>query len=121
MHRYIFYAFSFLVWMCIVSRADAGQNYGTVTGRMANRAIDDALFKEPMRWKKVSFTFRYNITDDGHVRDVRITSLVRNAWVENAARHALLSLRLPPVPKEIVVQVGHNRLYSEGRYILEGQ
>ena len=107
--------------MCIVSRAEAGQNYGTINGRMANRAIEDALFKEPARWKKVSFTFRYNITDDGHVRDVRIKSVVRNPWVENAARRALLALRLPPVPREILAQLGHNGLYAEGKFILEGQ
>jgi hypothetical protein len=85
---------------------------------MADRAIEDALFKEPARWKKVSIKFRFNITDEGRVRDVRITSAVRNPWVENTVRRALLSLRLPPVPKKLLAQVGNNGLYLEGGLVL---
>jgi hypothetical protein len=119
MRRRIPYTCLLLISVCIVSRGHAAENYGTVTGRMACQAIETALFKEPGRWKKVSIRFRCNITDDGRVRDVRITSAARDPWVENAARRALLSLRMPPVPKKLVAQVGRNRLYQEGRFILE--
>jgi hypothetical protein len=108
-----------LIAACVLPSAEGAENYGTVTGRMAERAIEAALLKQPARWKRVSITFRYNITDDGRVRDVRVTSHDRNVWVESAARRTLLSLRMPPVPKQLVAQVGHNRLYGQGRFILE--
>ena len=59
--------------------------------------------------------FRFNVTDDGHIRDVKITSNIRNRWAEETARRALLATRLPPVPKEVLALVGHNGLYSSAQ------
>ena len=59
--------------------------------------------------------FRFNVTDDGHIRDVKITSNIRDRWAEETARRALLATRLPPVPKEVLALVGHNGLYSSAQ------
>jgi hypothetical protein len=92
--------------------ADVVRDYQALIGRITDRAIEDALYKEPSRWNKLSIKFRFNVTDDGHIRDVKITSDIRNRWAEDTARNALLATRLPPVPKEVLARVGHNGLYS---------
>ena len=97
---------------CIAARTDVVTEYQALIGRITDRAIEDALFKEPSRWKKLSMKFRFNVTDEGRIRDVNITSDIRNRWAEETARRALLATRLPPVPKEVLALVGHNRLYS---------
>jgi hypothetical protein len=99
-------------FLCIAAHTDSVRDYQALIGRIINRAIEDALFKEPSRWSKLSMKFRFNVTDDGHIRDVKITSGIHNRWAEDTARRALLATRLPPVPKEVLALVGHNGLYS---------
>ena len=83
---------------------------------MTDQAIESALFKEPARWSKLWMKFRFNITDDGRIRDVKITSLIRNRWAEDTAQRALLAVRLPPVPKQVLAEVGTNQsLYGSRR------
>ena len=101
--------------LCIAARVDVVSEYQALIGRITDRAIEDALFKEPSRWNKLSMKFRFNVTDDGHIRDVKITSNIRNRWAEETARRALLATRLPPVPKEVLALVGHNGLYSSAQ------
>jgi hypothetical protein len=96
----------------VVRGGDVVSEYQAVTGQMTERAIESALFKEPSRWNRVSMKFRFNVTDDGRIRDVKITSRIRNRWAEDTARRALLAIRLPPVPKEVLKLVGHNGLYT---------
>ena len=101
--------------LCIAARVDVVSEYQALIGRITDRAIEDALFKEPSRWNKLSMKFRFNVTDDGHIRDVKITSNIRNRWAEETARRALLVTRLPPVPKNVLALVGHNGLYSSAQ------
>lgn len=98
--------------LCIAAPADVVAEYQALIGRITDRAIEDALFKEPSRWNKLSMKFRFNVTDGGQIRDVKITSEIRNRWAEDAARHALLATQLPRVPKEVLALVGHNGLYT---------
>jgi hypothetical protein len=114
------------VWLLIfaaatLTRADVIADYEARTGKIATDAIEAVLVKEPARWNKIHVRYRFNITDDGRVRDLTITSAPRNARIESAARRALLSLRMPPVPIEILRRVGRNGLYSKGGLILEKQ
>jgi len=95
-----------------VAAATVVRDYQALIGRITDRAIEDALYKQPSRWNKLSMKVRFNVTDDGHIRDVKITSDIRNNWAEDTARRALLATRLPPVPKEVLTRVGHNGLYS---------
>jgi hypothetical protein len=101
--------------LCIAASVDVVREYQALIGRITNRAIEDALFKDPSRWNKLSMKFRFNVTDDGHIRDVKITSDFRNRWAEDTARRALLATRLPPVPKDVLALVGHNGLYSSAQ------
>jgi len=87
-------------------------DYEAAVSEMTHHAIVSALRKEPARWSKLSMKLTFNITDDGRIRDIKITSAVSNRWAEEKARQALLAFRVPPVPKEILAQVGHNGLYS---------
>jgi hypothetical protein len=98
--------------LCIAARVDVVSEYQALIGRITDRAIEDALFRESSRWNKLSMKFRFNVTDDGRIRDVKITSDIRNRWAEDTARRALLATRLPAVPKEVLALVGHNGLYS---------
>jgi hypothetical protein len=101
--------------LCIAAGTDVVTEYQALIGRITDRAIEDALFKEPSRWNKLFMKFRFNVTDDGRIRDVKITSDIRNRWAEDTARRALLATRLPQVPKEVLALVGHNGLYSSAQ------
>jgi hypothetical protein len=98
--------------LCIAARVDVVSEYQALIGRITDRAIEDAFFKDPSRWNKLSMKFRFNVTDGGRIRNVKITSDSRNRWAEETARRALLATRLPAVPKEVVALVGRNGLYS---------
>src|ERR1700694_4538166 len=107
-----------LMLLCSVAQAGIVSDYEALTGKTADRAIESALDKEPARWKKISIKVRCNVTDDGRLRDVRITSKIPNRWAEETVRRVLLSLRLPPVPKEIVATLGPHGLYFDGEFEL---
>jgi hypothetical protein len=96
-----------------LAHAEVVSNYQAITGHIADRAMEAALYKEPARWNKVWMKIKCHIADDGRILDVKITSLVRNRWAEDTVRRTLLSLRFPPVPKEILVQAGHNGVYTQ--------
>ncbi len=115
MHRASVFLCLLTISLCIAARVDVVSEYQALIGRITDRAIEDALFKKPSRWNKLSMKFRFNVTDDGHIRDVTITSDIRNRWAEETARRALLATRLPPVPKEVLALVGHNGLYSSAQ------
>jgi hypothetical protein len=119
MRRYMAHVCLLIFATAIFTRADVIADYEARTGKIATDAIEAVLVKEPARWKKIHVKYRFNITDDGRVRDLTITSAPRNAWIESAARRALLSLRMPPVPTEILKRVGHNGLYSIGGLMLK--
>jgi hypothetical protein len=98
--------------LCVAAATDVVRDYQAFIGRITDRAIEDALYKQPSGWNKLSMKLRFNVTDDGHIRDVKITSDIRNRWAEDTARRALFATRLPAVPKEVLARVGHNGLYS---------
>jgi hypothetical protein len=114
MHLRTFCLFLLMSFTCGAARPDVVSEYQAVTGRKTSQAIESAWFREPGRWKKVWIEYRFNITDDGRVRDVKITSKIPNRWAEDTARRTLLALRFPPVPKEVLKLVGHNGLYTSG-------
>ncbi len=114
-----FYLCLLMLFACVSARGDVMSEYQAVTGRMTGQAIESAWFKEPGRWKRVWIEYRFNVTDDGRIRNVKITTKIPNRWAEDTARRTLLALRFPPVPKEVLKLTGYNGLYSSGGLRLE--
>jgi hypothetical protein len=111
---------SLLVMLCAVGVARAGviADYQARIEKLSHDAITAELEKHPERWDKLSMKFRFRIDPSGRIHDIRILSGVPNGWAEATARRALTSLKLPPVPTQVMKAAGINGCDAEAQLVL---
>jgi hypothetical protein len=109
-----------LLMLCAMATAPAGviSDYQARTEKLSHDAITAALEKHPERWDKLSMKFKFRIDPAGGIHDIRILSGVPNQWAEKTARQALRSLKLPPVPKQVMQAAGMNGCNAEAQLVL---
>ena len=83
--------------------ADPGAEYRAKVERMADDALTPALENHPERWTMISLKYRFHIDPSGRIRNIRIVSAMPNRWVDDTVRHALARLKLPPVPRAVML------------------
>jgi hypothetical protein len=102
--------------------ANASTNVVSDYQRRAEKLSHDTVFAEferhPERWDKLSMKLRFRIDAAGRIHDIRILSGVPNHWAEEAARHALSNLKLPPVPKQVMRAAGMNGCNAEAEFAI---
>ena len=87
--------------LAAAGKTSLAERYNAQVARIARRAIDSALSKQPDRLKDVSFKLRYVIGPDGKVYNVGVVSFKSDAGVENSAVQALKAITFPPIPKDV--------------------
>jgi TonB family protein len=53
------------------------------------------------------------INRQGHIQSPRVVSSTSNRWVEDTALHVLQTVKLPPMPKQVIVEQGHEPVHFE--------
>jgi hypothetical protein len=88
------------------AKSAAYKAYQEQCGLIANQAIEGELEKRPERLSKISLKVKFQVDRLGRVHNIELISGRQNQWAEEAARHAVNGLKLPPPPGKVAEDAG---------------
>jgi TonB family protein len=59
------------------------------------------------------------IDRQGHIQVQKVISSTSNRWVQDTALRVVRTVKLPPMPKQVIVEQGHEPVHFEAEWSLE--
>jgi hypothetical protein len=59
------------------------------------------------------------INHDGHIQVQKVSSTTSNRWVQETALHVVHTVKLPPMPKQVIVEQGREPVHFEAEWSFE--
>jgi TonB family protein len=90
----------------------ATEAYFGRVGTIILKTLAPELAKHPER---LSGALRVSlfINRQGHIQSPKIVSSTSNRWVQDTALHVLRTVNLPQMPKQVIVEQGHEPVHFE--------
>ena len=85
---------------------------------IANKALRSALMKHPDRLNGAKMKIQYVVDRDGHVHNVKVTSLTHDSSAEKIVADTLAATTFPPIPIDVQIEVGSGYLELEAEVTL---
>ena len=80
---------------------------------IASQAVLAEVSKHPERLNGVSMKLRFTVDQSGRVHNVRVVSGKPERWAEKTAARALAAVEFPPIPKNVLQDMGKDHIEAE--------